>query len=205
MRRIPGEVQELEETYEFGRRVVNTRNANQSFGTLHDLWREVFAHVALRKHAPQRVLVLGYGAGSVASILHHEYHLPCSITGVEADGAMLELARQAWGGARLERVELIHTDAIPWVGTVESPPFDLVIVDLFIDLEVPDGAAEPGFLTGLGRLTAPDGLLLFNTIEQAGGRAVGQRIGHGLRQVFDRVDDRLFRGHNRVFMTRWKG
>ena len=56
----------LELTLENGRSVVNSANANQSFGSLHRVWQRCFADIDLTRHRPERILLLGYGAGSVA-------------------------------------------------------------------------------------------------------------------------------------------
>ncbi len=59
----------LELTWEYGRLVVNSANANQSFGSLHRVWRAALRDAGIQRKEPRTALVLGYGAGSVAHIL----------------------------------------------------------------------------------------------------------------------------------------
>ncbi|MCB9169270.1 MAG: methyltransferase domain-containing protein [Flavobacteriales bacterium] len=162
--RTMGAYQPLTLTWERGRLVVNTDRANQSFGNLHRLWRAVFGHLRSHLDLPSRVLVLGFGAGSVASILHHELGATCLIVGVEGDPAMLDLARRGLGKWDDERVKLIEADAFAWANSTRCEPFDLIVVDLFIDLDVPSAASSSSFHADLARLLAPGGRVLFNTI-----------------------------------------
>ena len=57
-----GRFGQLELTWEHGRRVVNSANANQSFGTLHSVWQHCFRGIGVDKDPPDRVLLLGLGA-----------------------------------------------------------------------------------------------------------------------------------------------
>ncbi|MCB0791623.1 MAG: hypothetical protein H6595_11425 [Flavobacteriales bacterium] len=203
--RIAGHYQPLELTWERGRLVVNTARANQCFGTLHHLWRAVFRRMKLRQDPPGRVLVLGFGGGSVATILHSELHLPCSVVGVEGDPVMLDLAARPLGAFDQERVQVILSDAVAWARTAEVEPFDLVVVDLFIDLDVPAEAATAQFQEDIQRLTTRSGRIVFNTIAHDEESATqSSRIASEMRQWSDAVDVFVYNSLNRVFIARSK-
>ncbi len=201
--RWEGRYQPLELTYELGRPVVNSRRANQSWGSLHRLWQQVLRPVLPPGPGPDRALVLGFGAGSVASILHHEQHRNTRITGVEGEPRMLQLARRQHRPFRQDLVTLVEDDAFAWASSWHGTPFPLVVVDLFVELDMPAPLSEPPFLDDLRRLTAPDGLLVVNTIghdEWSGVRS--ERIGAGLRHRFGSVEELALEGVNRVFIAR---
>ncbi|MBV6404432.1 MAG: methyltransferase domain-containing protein [Flavobacteriales bacterium] len=201
--RWEGRYQPLELTYELGRPVVNSRRANQSWGSLHRLWQQVFREVLPPAPGPDTALVLGFGAGSVASILHHEHRRPTRITGVEGEPRMLQLAHRQHRPYRRDLVTVHVDDAFAWATAWSGPPFALVVVDLFVELDMPAPMDGPTFLDDLRRLTAPDGVLVVNTIrhdEMSADRS--ERIGAGLRLRFGTVEERMLEDVNRVFIAR---
>lgn len=201
--RWAGRYQPLELTYEMGRPVVNSRHANQSWGSLHRLWQQVLGHVLPPGQGPDRALVLGFGAGSVASILHHELHHPVRIVGVEGEPLMLKLAGTQRRPFDRSRVILEAADAFAWARECRDEPFALVVVDLFVELDVPASADEDPFLDDLRRLTARTGLLVVNTIpHDEMSRLRSERIGLGLRLRFKAVEELTLEGVNRVFIAR---
>ncbi|MBL8010891.1 MAG: hypothetical protein JNJ64_09805 [Flavobacteriales bacterium] len=201
--RWAGRYQPLELTYEMGRPVVNSRHANQSWGSLHRLWQQVLGEVLPPGRGPDRALVLGFGAGSVASILHQELLHPVRIVGVDGEPLMLKLADLQRRPFDRNRVTLEEADAFTWAGSCRQQPFPLVVVDLFVELDVPETAAGDPFLDDLRRLTASDGLLVVNTIpHDEMTRSRSERIASGLRLRFGNVEERTLEGVNRVFIAR---
>ena len=191
----------LELTWEYGRLVVNSANANQSFGSLHRVWREAFREGGIQQRAPANALVLGYGAGSVAHILRKELGLSTVITGVDHDDTMLQLAREHFPMGRMGGVELIRSDAFAFVAGC-STTYDLVVVDLFQDLDFVHGVEEPDFLRAIRRLVSPLGVIIINTVahdEKSTRRSA--RLGAELRPVFTEVKEHHYDVSNRVFIA----
>jgi len=201
VRREEGAYGPLELTWEYGRLVVNSANANQSFGSLHRVWQQVFAESGVATRRPSTALVLGYGAGSVAHILQHELALDTAITGVDADPVMLRIAQEHFPPPRPERIQLVQADAFAFVREAAGP-YDLVLVDLFRDLDFAEVVESPEFLGGLKRLLAPGGLLLLNTITHDElSTARSTRSGREMRLLFAHVEERLCQESNRVFIA----
>lgn len=191
----------LELTWEYGRLVVNSAKANQSFGSLHRVWREAFRDARVRERAPSTALVMGYGAGSVAHILRHEFGLNTAITGVDHDTTMLQLAQERFPLGGMEAVELVPSDAFAFVAAC-SKTFDLVVVDLFDELDFAKGVEGPDFLRGIRRLVPPSGLLLINTVAHDEKSALrSARLGAELRLVFTEVKEHHYDVSNQVFIA----
>ncbi len=192
---------QLELTWEYGRLVVNSANANQSFGSLHRVWQAAFSDARIAQQAPKTALILGYGAGSAAHILRSELGLDTAITGVDHDEAMLRLASERFPLDQQEGIELVRADAFSFVAKC-STTFDLVVVDLFHDLDFVEGVNDPYFLRSVRRLVSSSGRILLNTVahdEKSAFRSA--RLGAELRLVFKEVKEQHYDVSNRVFIA----
>ena len=113
--------------------------------------------------APQRVLLLGLGAGTVVRQLQSLFG-DLSITAVENDDVHIRLAREHFGidGAR---ADIHHQDAREFVARYRGPKFDLVIDDLFSGSGGTPSRALPfsvPWFSQLKRCLADDGILSAN-------------------------------------------
>ena len=94
-----------------GRTVLDSRNANYSFGSLHRLFRKVFRIINIASAPPANLLLLGLGGGSVVSILRDEYRLEMPITAVDTDPEVIRIAHEQFGIGKYKRLEIVCTDA----------------------------------------------------------------------------------------------
>lgn len=191
----------LKLAYESGHLVVNSARANQSWGALHEVWQQCFTEERIAESNPGNVLILGFGAGSIASILRKELALKSAITGVDGDPVMLDLARRTFQIERLGRLRLVEMDAMEFLTRVNGS-FDLVLVDLFHELDLAPGVDEADFTDRLAECTGPDGKLCFNTVaHDAPSEERSQRAGQNLRLAFNHLTEHRFNGMNRVFVA----
>lgn len=192
----------IEARWEMGRLVVNSAHGNQSFGSLHRVWQRTFEHLGVRSDPPANVLLLGLGAGSVPHILHHELCLKPRIVAVELDPAMKDLARSLFGTDRIPALEVIIGDATVQVHAM-TERFDLVIVDLFDDLDLARGVDTSGFAQALRSRCTGQGTVCFNTVAyHPESEARCTRVRKNLENAFSRVDELPLEGVNRVFIAR---
>ena len=191
---------DLEVRYEAGGLVLNSRNGNQSFGSLHRVWQHVFAHIGLKDQPPANVLLLGLGGGSVPTILRNELGLAAPITAVEIDPAMIELGRKYFDLGAHIALELVAADATLHIHT-DTKRYELVVVDLFDDLDLARGVETMGFAHALRDRCG--GTLCFNTVAYDALSGVRcQRVRDNLGKVFPSVDELVLEGVNRVFIAR---
>jgi len=108
------------------------------------------------------VLILGFGTGSIAEIIN-EYKKTCLITGVEIDSKIIELGFKYFYFQKLKNTEIICSPADEYVKTCIKK-FDLVIIDVFIDIKVPDELETNEFMEQVKNSMKKNGLVIFNKV-----------------------------------------
>lgn len=155
----------LELWYINGRKMVNAPNVNYSFGNLHRVFLRVFSSQWPSEypnlHAPKKVLILGFGAGSVAHILHRHYRFDSHITGVDLDPVMLQLAQDEFGQKPSTKLRLFTADAVDFVAS-DTRIYDMVVIDIFVDDQVPDAIVSRPFLDHVLNRMEPGARLYIN-------------------------------------------
>jgi len=181
-----------------GRCVLNGRSVNYSFGSLHRVFEGAFAALNLQRRHIDDALVLGGGAGSVVQLLRRTYAPGCSITAVEIDPVVSELAREHFELDRTPELEIVCADALEYVRTARRR-FDLVVVDLFVDDRVPPQFRTRAFVHQARELLRPDGMLAFNVIDDTDlARREADEVGAVFAAVF-RDSGRWNLSGNRVY------
>jgi len=153
----------IEITYVNGKLVLNTNNSNYSFGSLHRVFQKVFKEIKIEKHEINDVLILGFGAGSVASILINEYGKKCRISAVELDQKIIDLAKEHFNISEYKDLKIYQEDAAEFI-MKNSAKFDLLVVDVYIDNDVPEHCETEIFVEGLGKALNEKGIIVFNKL-----------------------------------------
>lgn len=147
-----------------GKLMLNTRNANQSFDGLHQLFQLIFADLKSDLANINQVLCLGLAGGSVVHILRNEMQLPCKITAVEYDEVMVQIAQKHFGLQQFDNLNVIIADAFTYTEQqAHNQVFDLILVDLFEDNKVANDIFNPHFNEQLLEM-CPHGIMVINTI-----------------------------------------
>ncbi len=147
---------------EAGRLLLNTTNANYSYGNLHKVFEEIFELIEIDNNPPEKLLLLGLGTGSVIDILQRQYGLHPQITAVEIDLAIID-SLKFWNKTDLEKTEIIQGDAFEIIKNLK-PGYNLIIVDLFIDLDVHPQINSKEFIEQIKFLLAHEGKILINYV-----------------------------------------
>lgn len=141
--------------------VLDAAHANYSYGGLHRLFQNTFKRLKTEAFRSKKVLILGFGAGSVARIIQEEYGLNCQITGVEADSKIISIAKDYFQTEQINNLNLIEGDATEYLAANQKL-FDLIVVDIYIDRDVPAQCQDESFIVSLKEHLEPKGLVLFN-------------------------------------------
>lgn len=192
----------LEVRWERGRKVLNAEQSNQSFGSLHGVMQDAFQHLDLERDPPKSILLLGLGGGSVIHILRKEHELRAPITAVEIDPAMIYLSRTEFQLDSYADLKLIQGDAIVQIHALKER-YDLIIVDLFADLDLAQGVDTAGFVHALRDRCEEGGAVCFNTLgHDAKSEARCERVKALLSRIFHSVEVLRMEEVNHVFIAR---
>jgi spermidine synthase len=154
----------LEISWENGKKVLNAGTVNYSYGSLHDVFRRALYQSGIASRKPQTALILGFGAGSVASILAEELKLAeLKMTGVEADPVVIELAKEQFDTSRFRHLQLVNAFAEEFIRQDQNE-YDLIAVDVFVEDQIPDACQSEDFFQWLRQRLSSKGLVVFNTM-----------------------------------------
>lgn len=167
--------------YLSGRWVLNAGRANYSYGGLYDVFEATFGAFPLRGRQLNSGLVLGLGAGGVVAQLR-AMEIDAPIIGVEHDPEVVRLAGQYFGLYELPNLSIVQSDAQDFV-FADNRTFDIIVVDVFTELEVPKKLESPSFIAALQARLSPNGILFFNRVYET--RAQRENTQH-FAQLFAR-------------------
>lgn len=149
----------VEITWSNGRKILDSEHTNYSYGSLQRILKFALRQIDLRKST--NALLLGLGGGSVIKTLRDEFNFTKKITAIEIDPVLIDLASNEFDIKANEQLDVINGDASEFVQNT-SDIFDLIIVDLFIDNQVPEIFYLTEFWTNITRITATNGYVIFN-------------------------------------------
>lgn len=141
------------------KKIVNTENTNYSYGTLEKVLNSGLDQISLEDI--DSILVLGMGAGCVISSLRERYNCHTPITAVEIDPILIKIADRKYDHKDSDDLKIIQGDAYDYVLNTQEK-FDLVIIDIFVDLHVPEQFYTDEFWKGIERITNLNGFVIFN-------------------------------------------
>ncbi|HLS30607.1 MAG TPA: fused MFS/spermidine synthase [Flavobacteriaceae bacterium] len=142
-----------------GRKILNTKIANYSYGGLQEVLERGLNRIPLEN--VNSVLVLGMGGGCVVDSLRNKFDYRGPITGVEKDPVVIQIAKNEFGIHKDRQVELIEAEAKKYI-IHSDRKFDLVIIDLFIDVKVPSRFYSKKFWKYIENSVNKNGFVLFN-------------------------------------------
>jgi len=154
---------ELEINLQYGNIVLDTKTANYSFGNLHLVFQEAIQSLNLSKTKEYKVLILGFGAGSIANILINEQLLNCTITGIELDKEITRLSKKYFDNNIYEHTTIVTSDALIFVEN-NKQQYDLIFIDLFINTSIPSKFQENNFLLNIKRAQNSEAIVLMNSM-----------------------------------------
>lgn len=182
-----------------GKYVLNAKQANFSFASLHRVFRKAFNKAQIQKAKIDNVLVLGCGAGSIPHIIYKELLLSPKMEAIEIDDKVIALGNKYFGLNHYEKLKVINEDALNYINTT-TKKYNLICVDIFDGLDVPKQFLEANFLKELNSKLTIGGILLMNFVAYNYETKQGvNKIESDLGKIFTSVETFKVEGINRVF------
>jgi len=154
----------LEIAWNNGELVLDSKNTNYSYGSLQRILRKGLRFIGFDKVVKmEHILVLGVAGGSVIKTLVDEIKYNGKITGVEIDPEIVDIAKKYFQLDQIPNLEIVIDDAFEFVLKTKEK-YDLIIIDIFQDTNMPNFLFEKFFANRLGFLLKTNGFLLFNTM-----------------------------------------
>lgn len=159
-RRFPSKINgTLEITYVNGKKVLDTENANYSYGSLQKILEIGLTKVNLKP--VENILLLGMGGGSIIHSLRNTFEYSKNIVAVEIDPEIIKIANEEFEISNSEKLQIMEGDAFQFVKNCDEK-FQLIIIDLFIDINVPPIFYGKEFCENASNLLGNDGSIIFN-------------------------------------------
>jgi spermidine synthase len=152
----------LEVTLYNGKTLLNTKNTNYSYGSLQTVLKKGLLTIGKSEiNKMNSILVLGVAGGSVIKTLTTDFEFTKSIVGVELDAEIIEIANVYFNLDKVSNFKCIIDDAEHYVATSKDS-FDLIVIDIFKDTEMPDFLFQETFVTNIKQRLHKNSYIIFN-------------------------------------------
>lgn len=146
-----------------GEILLLTPDAIYSYGNRYRPFSHSFARISDKLPSVQTFLLLGTGLGSALHILQQRYHCYPETTMVDYDDDVLKLSMKYGNLNTKQNVRWRCSDATQFLQQ-NSDKFDLIGVDLFRELVLPDFVTQTSFLMLCKNALSENGICMFNLI-----------------------------------------
>ena len=154
----------IEINWNNGELVLDSQNTNYSYGSLQRILRKGLKTIGFEKTAAMdHILVLGVAGGSVIKTLVDEAAYKGRITGVEIDEQMVAVSNTYFHLDKIANLDIVIDDAFEFVLKTKDR-YDMIIIDVFEDMSMPNFLFERFFINRIGFLLKRKGFILFNTM-----------------------------------------
>lgn len=154
----------IEVTWANGELVMDSENTNYSYGSLQRILRKGLKAIGFEKIvAMEHILVLGVAGGSVIKTLVDEIQFRGKITGVDIDREIIKVANEYFKLDQMPQVDIVIEDAFKFILKTKQK-YDLIIIDVFQDTQMPSFLFEAYFISRICHLLRNGGFVLFNTM-----------------------------------------
>ena len=153
----------LEVNLQYGQLVVDTKKANYSFGNLHYVFQQVLSSLDFTLEKKYNVLILGFGAGSISEILFNRLN-NYKIVGIEYDPVIIQIAKKYFPHV-LKNTKIEIVDAELFIQK-NKDLYDLILIDLFVDTNVPNKFQTKEFLQNVYNSINSNGIVLMNSMNE---------------------------------------
>lgn len=146
-----------------GQHLLATSRAIYSYGKLYHNYSRIFQELNFPIFHIKKVLILGYGLGSISQLLER-YYSSLHISGVEIDPKVLYLNNKYGYQNENYQFEYYTVDAYTFMEQC-TEKYDLIAIDLFIEDFIPEEFEQIAFLENIKNALNENGLTIYNRLQ----------------------------------------
>ena len=192
----------LEINWVNGKKILDTKNTNYSYGNLGKVLRKGLNNITCDYQSKNAsVLILGMGGGDVVKQLRSNFKSQATITAVEIDPIVIEIALNEFDIIPNSSLEIVNADANVFLKYTKEN-YDLIIVDLFNDTEIPEFVFQTAFIKTIYAVLKLNGNIIFNTFILSDVHEVrNNKFIENLKRYFTVHEFKKLYGHNHLIIT----
>ena len=146
-----------------GKKILDTKNTNYSYGNLGKVLQKGLKSITSDFRSEETsILILGLGGGDVVKQLRNNFKSHATITAVEIDAVIIEIALKEFDIIPNSKLEIVNNDANVFLKYTKER-YNLIVVDLFNDVTIPDFVFQPEFIKSVYNVLDLNGSIIFNT------------------------------------------
>ncbi|MEG1021800.1 MAG: fused MFS/spermidine synthase, partial [Myroides sp.] len=186
-----------------GKKILDTKNTNYSYGNLGKVLQKGLKSVTTDFRSEETsILILGLGGGDVVKQLRNNFKSHATITAVEIDPVVIEIALKEFDIIPNSKLEIVNNDANVFL-KYSKERYNLIIVDLFNDVTIPDFVFQPEFIKSVYNVLDLNGSIIFNTFILSDVHKVrNKKFVENLKRYFSVEEFANLYGHNHLIITK---
>ncbi len=186
-----------------GKKILDTKNTNYSYGNLGKVLYKGLQSVNTDFCTEDSsILILGLGGGDVVKQLRTKFKSKASITALEIDPVIIEIAMKEFNIIPNSKLEIINADANIFLKYTKNR-YNLIIVDLFTDITIPDFVFTNEFIQLLYNALYLNGSIIFNTFSLNDlHKARNKKFTDTLKRLFSVQEFVNLYGHNHLIISK---
>jgi len=186
-----------------GKKILDTKNTNYSYGNLGKVLQKGLKSVTTDFRSEETsILILGLGGGDVVKQLRNNFKSHATITAVEIDPVIIEIALKEFDIIPNSKLEIVNNDANVFL-KYSKERYNLIIVDLFNDVTIPDFVFQPEFIKSVYNVLDLNGSIIFNTFILSDVHKVrNKKFVENLKRYFSVEEFPNLYGYNHLIITK---
>lgn len=186
-----------------GKKILDTKNTNYSYGNLGKVLQKGLKSVTTDFRSEETsILILGLGGGDVVKQLSNNFKSHATITAVEIDPVIIEIALKEFDIIPNSKLEIVNNDANVFLKYTKER-YNLIVVDLFNDVTIPDFVFQPEFIKSVYNVLDLNGSIIFNTFILSDVHKVrNKKFVENLKRYFSVEEFTNLYGHNHLIITK---
>ena len=122
----------------------------QSGQVIEKIWSKAFKKLLPNNFKPQKILILGFGAGSVSKVISKKWP-QAKMTGIEIDPVVIKIAKEYFAVDNIPNLKIINQDVVAFI-KANNDKYNLILIDCYQGYKIPLILEDVNFLKKLTKI-----------------------------------------------------